>query len=229
MRSYAFVLFLFGIRFYGSAQTHVLENIDVIDPTTSKTVRVAKPATISDNQSLVFPSTAGTVGQVLTITAKSGNTLTLGWSTESVSTVTSSERVSGADQSDGSGLAVAVKANHKYTYTGLLRGNRYNDGSALDNFLLSITAPTGSTKVTINVRCYDCATFGDDFKYDSDNYVATGAFNPPDFNTYSFFVEGMIITGANTGDLTVKMEKSGGGTNSILIKEHSYIVVTELE
>jgi hypothetical protein len=213
-----------------TAQTLILDNMEVRDATTNKAVRVAKPATITDNQSLVFPSAVGTVGQVLTITAKSGNTLTLGWSTESVSTVTASDRISTADQSDGSGLSVTVKANRKYSYTGLIRGNRENSGgSPSDNFVLSIAGPSGSTKVTINARCYDCTAFdGDDFKKDGDAYVATAIINPPDYNTYSFFVEGMIITGASDGNLIVKMEKSTG-TNDIIVKEHSYIVVTELE
>jgi hypothetical protein len=38
----------------------------------------------------------------------------------------------------------------------------------------------------------------------------------------------MIITGASGGDLVVKMEQSTG-TNNVILKEHSYIVVTELE
>lgn len=230
MRPIALLVMLSCITCAVTAQTLILDNMEVRDATTNKAVRVAKPAAITDNQSLVFPSAAGTVGQVLTITAKSGNTLTLGWSTESVSTVTASDRISTADQSDGSGLSVAVKANHKYSYTGLIRGNRHNSGGgASDDFLLSITAPSGSTKVTINARCYDCTAFtGDDFKKDGDDYVATAVINPPDYNTYSFFVEGMIITGASDGNLIVKMEKSTG-TNDIIVKEHSYIVVTELE
>jgi hypothetical protein len=230
MRSIITLLLLLIAGFGLNAQVRILNDASVIDPTSNKSAKVAKPATITDNQSLVFPSAVGTVGQVLTITAKSGNTLTLGWSTESVSTVTASDRISTADQSDGSGLSVTVKANHKYSYTGLIRGNRENSGGTpSDNFILSIAGPSGSTKVTINARCYDCTTFdGDDFKKDGDAYVATAVINPPDYNTYSFFVEGMIITGANAGNLVVKMEQSTGA-NNVILKEHSYIVVTELE
>ena len=61
MRPFALFVMLSCITCAVTAQTLILDNMEVRDATTNKAVRVAKPATITDNQSLVFPSAAGTV------------------------------------------------------------------------------------------------------------------------------------------------------------------------
>lgn len=226
-----------------SAQTRLLDNIQVYDATTNKSVKLSKPSGITETQELVFPSTAGTVGQVLTITGKSGSTLTLGWSTEAVSTATFSDRLtSDQDATSPAGLVVTVAANKKYQFSGVLIGHRNNvagGSTASDNVKVSVTGPPGSSRVSISVRCFDCpgGTVGiPTYAGASSNTVATGALDPagpspgnPEYYTAcAYAVEGVVETGANTGTITVKMEQSTGDYR-VVIKQNSYIVVTGLD
>jgi hypothetical protein len=240
MRVLLLVLFAPFILVCAQSQTRLLDNIQVYDATTNKSVKLSKPSGITDNQELVFPSSAGTVGQVLTITAKSGNTLTLGWSTESVSTVTASDRVTGGDQdaSAPAGLSVSVAANAKYSYSGVIVVNRNNTGATpySDNLILSVTGPTNTARVTIAVRCFDCpgSTTGvPAYASAATTTVSTGAIDPagppPEYYTpIALAFEGVVETGASTGNIIVTAAQSGG-VNNVVVKENSYIVITELE
>lgn len=222
-----------------SAQTRLLDNIQVYDATSNKTVRLSKPSGITDNQELVFPSSAGTVGQVLTITAKSGNTLTLGWSTESVSTITASDRLtSDQDATAPAGLSVGVAANKKYQYSGVIVCNRKSTGGTTysDNFIVTVTGPTNTSKVTLSVQCFDCpgSTTGvPTYVQASSTSTSTAAINPagapPEYYTaVSLYVEGVVSTGSSSGNITIKVEQSGGD-NNVVISQNSYITVTGLD
>lgn len=245
MHSFLIVLLSVLTSVSVSAQMQILDNISVYDKTTNKSVKLSKPSGISDVQEIVFPSAAGTVGQVLTITGKSGSTLTLGWSTESVSTVSMSDRIAGGDQDSATlqGLAVSLAANHTYHYSGVIRGNRKTvapaGGATSDNFMIALTAPSNTNTMSLRAFCFDCpagTVAADKNKYfhvDSDTYEATSVINPDgatvNYATVSYFVEGVVETGSSGGLLLLTIEKSGSDSNNMILKEHSYIQVTELD
>ena len=240
MKKLLFVLPLLLVTVVGlQAQTRLLDNIQVYDATTNKSVKLSKPSGITDNQELVFPSSAGTVGQVLTITAKSGSTLTLGWSTEAVSTVTSSDRITGGNQDAAApaGLSVSVAANKKYQFSGVIVCNRSTScSSCSDNFIVTVSGPTNTSKVTLSVQCFDCpgSTTGEPTYVEaSSSTTSTAAINPagapPEYYTaMPFYVEGVVSTGSSSGNIIVKVEQSGGD-NNVVISENSYITVTGLD
>lgn len=218
------------------AQSRLLDKVQVFDAPNGKSVMIDKAAGVSSNQELIFPSAAGVSGQVLSISSISGSTVTLGWSTESVSTASLSERLTGDQQtaqaSTPTGLVVAVGANKKYRIAGVVRGNRVNTGASPDDGIkFTITGPSNTSKVSISVRCYDCAagTTGVPTQVDAaTTTVSTANINPANFNTFAYGIEGLVLTGSSSGNISVILDDNGAGANDVLIAENSYIVVTEI-
>lgn len=222
------------------AQTRLVDKVQVFDAPNGKSVMIDKATGLSSNQKLEFPTAAGTAGQVLSVSSVSGNTLTLGWNTEAVTTASLSDRLT-ADQtvakaSTPTGLVIAVGASKKYRVAGVIRGNRINSGTPSDGIKFTITGPTNTTKVSISVRCYDCSanTSGVPTQADAGaTTVTTGAIDPAgsgssDYTTFAYGIEGLILTGATAGNVSVILDDNGSGDNDVFIAENSYLVVTEI-
>lgn len=218
------------------AQTRLIDKVQVFDAPNGKSVMIDKAASVSSNQELVFPSAAGVAGQVLSISSVSGSTVTLGWNTESITTASLSDRIAADQQTTQAntpvGLVVAVGANKKYRIAGVIRGNRVNSGASPDDGVkFTLTGPSNTSKVSISVRCYDCAdgTTGVPTQADAaTTTVTTAAINPANYNTFAYGIEGLILTGSSSGNVSVILDDNGTGTNDVLIAENSYIVVTEI-
>lgn len=217
------------------AQTQLVDNVLIIDAPSGKSVRIDKASGLSSNQELIFPSAAGSVGQVLSISSVASNTITLGWNTEAVTTASLSDRLAAdqqtAQSSTPTGLVVAVGANKKYRVAGVVRGNRVNSGAPNDGIKFTMTGPTNTTKVSISVRCYDCTgtPTGVPTQVDaSAATVSTSAIDPDGYTTFAYGIEGLIITGATAGNVSIVLDDNGSGDNDVLIAENSYIAVTEI-
>jgi hypothetical protein len=94
-----------------------------------------------------------------------------------------------------------------------------------------MTGPTNTTKVSISVRCYDCTgtPTGVPTQVDaSAATVSTSAIDPDGYTTFAYGIEGLIITGATAGNVSIILDDNGSGDNDVLIAENSYIAVTEI-
>lgn len=224
------------------AQTRLLDKIIVFDAPSGKSLLLDKPSSLSSNQELKMPDVAGTAGQALTISSVSGNTVTLGWSTEAVSTATLSKRLSSdettAQNATPTGLVLAVGANKKYRVAGVVRGNRVNSttASSADKIVFTITGPSGTSYVSISVRCYNCAastTGVPTYNSASSTTVSTSAIDPAgsgtlNYTTFAYGVEGLILTGSSSGSVSILIDDDGTGDSSVFIAADSYLVLTEI-
>lgn len=224
------------------AQTIILDNAKVVDKSTGKQVRLSKPASLSSDQSINFPSTPGTQGQVMAISSVAGSTLNLGWTTASVSTATLSKRVASAltsapSQNPPDGLSVSVGANKKYRVAGIIRCGRVDDNaSKSEGIKFTISGPSGSTYVAISVMCYDCPVVTGDgvptHKNDASATATTATINPDaatdSYAMFAYGVEGVVHVGSSDGTLKISVDDDGSGSNSVKIESESFIVLTEV-
>ncbi len=221
------------------AQTMLVNEVQVNDPTTGKSSKLSKPAGVSTEQTINFPSSAGTAGQVLSISSISGNTITLGWSTESVSTASLSRRVATTMTSSPSGtpngLEVAIGGNKKYRIAGLIKCGRVDSAATKsDGIVFKITGPTNTAFVSISVLCYNCPDAPNVRTHQSayaDN-ATTNALDPSsasaDYNVYAYAVEGIVHTGSTSGNVTISVDDNGSGSNDVKVGSESYVILTEI-
>lgn len=219
------------------SQNQMIDKVNLVDRSNSKSITINKPASLSSGLRLIFPSSAGAADQVLAISAVAGTDVTLGWVTMSSGTSTSSKRISAADQTVTpptvpTGLVKAVGANAKYRVVATVHCHRTSSGGgSSDNIKFKLSGPTGSTFVSLAVRCLDNASTASTFTSASSDNVTTGAIDPPDFNAHIYAVEGLVLTGASTGDITLTVVDGAAPatTNDLTIKQHSNMVLREIE
>lgn len=221
------------------AQTQLIDNLRLVDRTTTKSIIVTKPSGISNGQTINFPTAVGSANQILSITGVSGNTVTLGWTTPSASSSTTSFR-STTDETvttaaTPTGLTISASANKNYRVTGVLRGNRASGGDS-DKLAIYLSGPTGTTHVSVAIRCFNCpaTTTGVPAYTSSASESLTSALINPEGGTanataFAYGIDGLVKTGGNSGNVTVYFDDGGDGTANITLKADSYILLTEIE
>ena len=224
---------------HANAQTQLIDNLRLVDRTTARSVKISKPASLSTGQTLNFPTAVGSANQILSITSVSGSTVNLGWTTPSASSSTTSNR-SNTDETVAvgttpTGLSISASANKNYRLTGVIRGNRASGGNS-DKLVVYVAGPTGTTHVSVAVRCFNCPTGTTGVPtYTSaaaDN-LTTGLINPAggtdNMTPFAYGLDGLVKTGGNTGNVTVYFDDGGDGTANVTLKSDSYILLTEIE
>lgn len=221
------------------AQTQLIDDLQLVDRTTTKSIIVSKPSSLSSGQTINFPTAIGSANQVLSVSSVAGNTVNLGWVTPSSgSSTTSNLNASDETVATGAtptGLAVSASANKSYRVTGVLRGNRATGGDS-DKLVVYLAGPTGSTRVSVALRCYNCpagTTGVPAYTSAAAANVTTGLINPAggtaNANPFAYGIDGLVITGGSTGNVTVYFDDGGDGTANVTLKADSYILLTEIE
>lgn len=224
------------------AQTFLLDNVEFFDAATGKKVKASKPSGVTQEQQIIFPSTAGTTGQLLSIASVTGGAMTLGWQTVAVGSAAMSDRRTSTEtvttSGTATGVAANVAANKVYRVEGILIANRVNPGSGSpsDNLKFTITGPSNTARVSLSVRCYDCTspTGVPTNANASSTTASTGAIDPnsttSDFTARTYGIEGVVHTGATDGTLRIIVDDTGdASTNDIEMAAESYIVLTEID
>lgn len=236
------VLLLCGMVTGVNAQTFLLDNVEFFDAATGKKVKASKPAGITQEQQIIFPSTVGTTGQLLSVVSVTGGAMTLGWQTVAVGSAAMSDRRTSTETvtttGTATGVAANVVANKVYRVEGIIIAKRVNPGSGSpsDNLKFTITGPTNTTRVSLSVRCYDCTspTGVPTNAKASSTTASTGAIDPnsttSDFAARTYGIEGVVHTGATDGTLRIIVDDTGdASTNDIEMAAESYIVLTEID
>ena len=216
-----------------NAQNQMVDKVNLVDRSNSKRITIDKPASLANGKRLIFPSSAGAAEQVLAISAVSGTDVTLGWVTMSAGTATSSDRLTAAQTvtppTEPTGLVVSVGANKSYRVVATVRCNRLTGGAASDNIKFKLSGPTGTTFVSLGVRCLDDETIASTFASASAASATTSAINPPNYDAHSYTVDGLVITGSNAGDVTLTVVDGASTTNQLTILTRSNMVLREIE
>lgn len=242
IRSVVCALLLSGMATGMNAQTFMLDNIEFLDAATGKKVKASKPSGITQEQQIIFPSTVGTTGQLLSVSSVSSGAMTLGWQTLAVGSAAMSDRRTSTETvtttGTATGVAANVAANKVYRVEGIILANRVDPGSGSpsDNLKFTITGPTNTTRVSLSVRCYDCtsATGVPTNAKASSTTASTGAIDPNStttvFTTRTYGIEGVVHTGATDGTVRIIVDDTGdASTNDIEMAAESYIVLTEID
>lgn len=215
------------------SQTYLYDRIQVTNELSTSTVEVSKPASVTSNQSIVFPSTLPSPGNILVISSVSGSTINLGWGTPSIGTKPPSDRVRTAqDAAAPTGLRTAVSASKTYQVRGLLIVNRKNVVGGSDNLAITLTGPSGSTDADLVVRCYNCpsGTTGVPSFSTGTSSCTTTTIDPTgtDFSELVLSIEGRLVVGGTSGTLTITATNASVGTNNVVLGAQSCIVITEV-
>lgn len=220
-------MFIIGLS-VASGQTYLYDNVQLTNTTSNQTVLMAKPTSIATSQSIVMPTTAPTVGQILAISSVSSPTINLGWSNIAAGSKPPSDRVIGAKQSGNppDGLTTSLAASKSYAFRGFLIVNRAAGGS--DNFRVTVTAPTGTLNIDLSIRCYDCptgtATFPVFSTVNNGTTLNSVTIDPAgsgttNTNAFTYGIEGLVETGATAGTLNITVSKPAAeAANSINVE-----------
>lgn len=192
----------------------------------------------------IFPDTAGAVGDVLVVKAKSGTQVTLDWSTTNEASAvgkllfarkTANETVSGTTLQNDDHLILALEAGKAYEVRGTLYCERASGSSNLN---LAWTVPggtgTGTSNSTMLIAFYafERKNSGNrDIGGDTRTQSGTGA---PDgagevglsTNLVVVTITGMIITGTTAGNLTLQWAPTTGGGDQVRLLANSFMSVT---
>ena len=216
-------------------QNQMIDKVNLVDRSNSKFITINKPGSLSSGLRLIFPSAAGSADQVLAISAVAGTDVTLGWVTMSSGTSTSSDRLTSDETvtppAVPTGLVVACGANKTYRVVATVRCNRLDAGGS-DNIKFKLSGPTGSSYVALGVSCLDnSATSAVYSSASSADNVTTGSIDPPSYDQRSYSVDGIVITGSSTGNVTLTVIDGAGTatTDQIKIWTHSNMVLREIE
>lgn len=236
------VLLLCGLATGMNAQTFMLDNLEFLDAATGKKVKASKPSGVTQEQQIIFPSTVGTTGQLLSVVSVTGGAMTLGWQTVAVGSAAMSDRRTSTETvtttGTATGVAANVAANKVYRVEGIIIANRVDPGSGSpsDNLKFTITGPSNTTRVSLSVRCYNCTspTGVPTNAKASSTTASTGAIDPnsttSDFTARTYGIEGVVHTGATDGTVRIIVDDTGdASTNDIEMAAESYIVLTEID
>lgn len=217
-------------------QNQMIDKVNLVDRSNSKFITINKPGSLSSGLRLIFPSAAGSADQVLAISAVAGTDVTLGWVTMSSGTSTSSDRLTSDETvtppAVPTGLVVACGANKTYRVVATVRCNRLTGVGGSDNIKFKLSGPTGSSYVALGISCLDnSATSAVYASASSADNVTTGAIDPPNYDERSYTVDGIVITGSSTGNITLTVIDGAGTatTNQLKIWTHSNMVLREIE
>lgn len=244
MKSYSYSVALICTFIVSSlaltGQTQLIDDAILIDKTTGYGVMLSKPSALSSGQTLIFPTAAGAVGQVLSITSVSGTEVTLGWTSVSSGSATTSKRITTDNTftpaSNTEVFSIAADANRAYRITGVIRANRVgNTGS--DNLVIKVAGPTNTSFVSLALRCFNCAantTGVPSYGSSSSTSYTSGAVDPAgngtaNYTAYAYGIDGVVVVGSTSGNVTVTADDGGAGTNNITVLADSYILLTEIE
>jgi hypothetical protein len=133
-------------------------------------------------------------------------------------------------------LTISASANKNYRVTGVLRGNRASGGDS-DKLAVYLSGPTGTTHVSVAIRCFNCptpTTTGVPAYASAASASLTSALINPEGVTanttaFAYGIDGLVKTGGNSGNVTVYFDDGGDGTANITLKADSYILLTEIE
>jgi hypothetical protein len=81
----------------------------------------------------------------------------------------------------------------------------------------------------VGVRCIDKTTITPKFASASGTSATTAALDPPDYDDYTYSVEGLVVTGSNSGNITLQMIATAGTTSIVEMLTHSNVVIREIE
>lgn len=192
----------------------------------------------------IFPDTAGIVGDFLVVKAVSGTQVTLDWATpnetQGVGTLlfarkTADETVTGTTLQNDDHLIVALQANSAYEVSGALYCEQISGNADLN---LAWTVPggtgtgAGNSTMLISFYAFERKNGGNrDVGGDVRTVSGTGA---PDAegevdlgnNLVTVHFTGIVITGTNSGNLTLQWAPTSGTTNQVRLLKNSFMSVT---
>ncbi len=191
----------------------------------------------------ILPDTAGIPGDVLAVKSVSVSDITLDWRASLGSLLFARK---GSDESDNSStlqadddLTIAVETNRTYRVSGTL----FVEGQKNKKFDLAFDVPTGAT-VLIGISGHqtpnDDQLRGGSGIRDVDAQGATSAGTPTgwsgDYKSLKFrdtdyqkiLFDGLVITGATAGNITVMWTNDGGGYTATVV-ENSFMTVQVVE
>lgn len=234
------------------AQTHLLGPARMIDKTTQRSISLSQPSGLSSSVKLIFPTTPGSVGDALYASSTSGNDVSLAWArTVDVTSGAGTARLSASQTTTAigtptSGLSISLSGNRVYRFEATIGANRDEPGGAastkVDVFRIRVTPPTGSSYCAAGIWAITQNTttatvgvpsFGSN---QSDAAIVTGNIDPAgsgtkDYTTYVYRVEGIVVVGASSGNLTIQLLQetpAGSQTNNLTLVQESNIVAREI-
>lgn len=249
MRS-AVLAFILGVAASAAvfSQTYLISAAKLVDRTTRQSITLTQPSTQTSAVRLIFPPVAGAANQALYVSSVSGNDVTLSWSnTSSATSTTSSARVTTAQtgSTTPAGLTVTgLAANRAYRYLAAISINRAANN---DNFRITVTAPTGTTFLSMGIRAGTYATTGGASpapittgglpfytSTTSATSLTSNDINPNgatlDVSAYWYIVEGIVVAGSSAGDVTVTAIREATPTaDNVNINLDSNLSVSEIQ
>jgi len=217
------------------AQNQMVDKVNLVDRSNSKYIQLNKPSSLSSGLKLIFPASAGAADQVLAISGIAASDVTLGWVTMSAGSSTTSDRLTATQTvtppTEPTGLVIAADANKIYRVVATIRGSRNTGTGGSDLIMFKLSGPAGSTFVSLGVRCIDKAGITPSFASAATDNVTSSAIDPPDYGDYTYSIDGLVIVGGTSGNVTLKMidGASPATTNTLEMLQHSNMVLREIE
>lgn len=223
------------------AQTFLTSGIKFVDKASGNSQDWKVSSSATGNQGFSFPSSPGTVDQVLKVVSVSNGDATFGWASGGASLTETSARLA-ADAVDATswstGPQITVECGKKYRIAGEFAVVRGTSG-ADDDFLVRLNVPTG-TSAEYSVECLDCPAlttgvpqFTSGTAGGAENVALGTAINPAgsmEGTTYNYRIEGFITVSCagTTGNVRLTFNKNGGSPATTM-KANSYWALIEIQ
>lgn len=218
------------------SQTTLMTGLKLVDRSSSKNYEWKVNSSATGNIGFTFPSSPGTVGQVVRISSVSGTDATIGWTTPvAVATGTSARMATDVDDltSWSTGPLISVSPNKQYRVVGEFAIKRGTTGGN-DDFKIRLASDDAGTTVACAIECLDCpaGTTG------VPQYVS-GTNSNIDFTTidpngnmegivYHYRIEGLFKTDA-AGVTQVRLTfNKVGGSETTTMMANSYWALIEI-
>jgi hypothetical protein len=200
----------------------------------------------TSNQTITFPASAGTQGQVLVVTASDGSA-TLGWTTPINGKIDTTSYLQDtliapateiADNTSwGTGVRFVVGANKFYQFIAYIRIRREAAGgsAANDDIILAFNRGSSTSTFTYGVECLTCdpatssITNGFIYRQTSINntQVAIAPAGDTEGVVHTYVLNGVIDVGTTGGLIIFSFNKSGGSETAFM-QGSSYVVAREI-
>lgn len=219
------------------SQTTLMSGLKLVDRSSGKNYEWQVNTSATANMGFVFPSSAGTAGQVIQISSVTGTNGNLGWTTPVAAASGSSARLA-TDTADATawstGPQIAVTTGKKYRVVGefmIKRGTALTDA---DDFQIRLANPDASTYVACAIECLDCPSgttgvpqYLEDTGSNSDFAVIDPAgATKKGGQVYHYRIEGIFKPGA-TGNVRLTFNKNGGAPTTYMMA-NSYWALIEI-